>query len=220
MIKKLLFLLSLVICFTVSAQGDMKPILSVETFTNRLRIESKKVNALQSDFVQVKHIANMPDEDVKSSGKFSYKKDSKVMLDYQTPIKYQVVINNSLIKMAANGRESIFDVNANPIMKELQEVLAISMTGNIDALRKNHSIEYFENDTKFLLKIFPKNTLPTTALEEINIYFDKKDLSVISLILIETSKNLKSKDRDYTKYDFFNKKLNVNIPDEFFEIKR
>jgi outer membrane lipoprotein-sorting protein len=49
-------------------------------------------------------------------------------------------------------------------------------------------------------------------LREVQIYFDKKDLTVASLKMIESGD-------DYTRIDFINKKLNTNIPVEKFSFR-
>jgi len=213
----------LVLCagiFSAFAQGEMKPMndSDVNAFKKKMEAEAKKVNSIESDFTQIKHIAAMAG-DITSTGKFYYQKEDKVSLDYTTPVKYQIVINGSKIKMVSNGKTNVFDVASNGLMKEMKDVLSASMTGNLQAMTGNYKLEYFQDSKEYLVKIFPLNDAAKAIIDEVNIYLDKNDLSVTRLRMVEASKDKKAKDKDYTEYQFSNKKLNVDIPASRFSIK-
>ena len=60
--------------------------------------------------------------------------------------------------------------------------------------------------------MIPKNEKMKKMLNEIQIYFDKKDLTVSKLKMLEL-------DGDYTLIDFYDKKTNTPINDEIFIVK-
>ena len=203
---------------SVFAQGEMKPMNDVETFKKKMAAEAQKVNSIESDFTQIKHMAAI-EGDMISKGKFYYQKEDKVSLDYTSPIKYLIVINGSKIKMVANGKTSVYDVASNGLMKEMKDVLSACMTGNLQAMNSNYKLEYFQDSKEYLVKIFPLGEAAKAILDEVNIYLDKNDMSVTRLRMVEASKDKKAKDKDYTEYQFSDKKLNVDIPVSRFSVK-
>ncbi len=221
MIMKRVSVLMLIFCagiFSVFAQ--MKPMSDseVEAFKKKMASETQKVNTIESDFTQLKHIAAMAG-DITSTGKFYYQKDDKVSLDYITPMKYQIVINGSKIKMVSNGKTNVFDVASNGLMKEMKEVISACMTGNLQAMNSHYKLEYYQDAKEHLVKIFPLNDAAKAIIDEVNIYLDKGDLSVTRLQMVEASKDKKAKDKDYTEYRFSSKKLNTDIPASRFSMK-
>ncbi|MDR1730022.1 MAG: outer membrane lipoprotein carrier protein LolA [Prevotellaceae bacterium] len=206
--------------FSIFAQGEMKPMTEseVNAFKKKMAAEAQKVNTIESDFMQLKHIAAMAG-DIASTGKFYYQKNDKVSLDYTTPVKYQIVINGSKIKMVSNGKTNVFDIASNGLMKEMKEVISACMTGNLQAMGSNYKLEYYQDAKEHLVKIFPLSDGAKAIIDEVNIYLEKSDLSVTRMRMVEASKDKKAKDKDYTEYQFSNKKLNADIPASRFSIK-
>ncbi|MCQ2265461.1 MAG: hypothetical protein MJZ46_05400, partial [Bacteroidales bacterium] len=60
---------------------------------------------------QVKHVNGMS-KDLNSNGDMMYKKENKVILNYTTPIKYQMVLNGTKVKMVNGGKSKVYDTNA------------------------------------------------------------------------------------------------------------
>ena len=205
-------------CFSALAQSEMKPLTDVEDFKKKMAVETQKVNTIECDFTQVKHMTAVAG-DMISKGKFYYQKEDKVSLDYTTPVKYLIVINGPKIKMVSNGKTTVYDIASNGLMKEMKEVISACMTGNLQAMTGNYKMEYYQNAKEYLIKIFPQNAAAKAILEGVNIYLDKNDLSVSRLVMLEASKDKNAKDKDYTEYQFSNKKLNVDIPASRFSLK-
>jgi len=200
------------------AQSEMKPMSSsdAETFKKNLAVEVQKVNSIESDFTQIKHMTALAG-DITSKGKFYYQKEDKVSLDYTTPVKYQIVINGSKIKMVSNGKTNVFDVSTNVLMKEMKDVISSCMTGNLQAMEKNYKLEYYQDSKEYLVKVFPTTDAAKAIIDGVDIYFDKNNLMVTRMRMNEASKDKKTK--DYTEYQFSNAKLNVNIPASRFSLK-
>ncbi len=193
------------------AQSEMKPMSDVSALKKKMAAEAQKVNSIESDFIQVKHMTALAG-DMTSKGKFYYQKEDKVSLDYTSPMKYLIIINGSKIKMVANGKTSVYDVASNGLMKEMKDVVSACMTGNLQAMNGNYTIEYFQDAKEYLVKIFPLNESAKAIIDEVDIYLDKNDMSVTRMRMVEASKDKKAKDKDYTEYQFLNKKLNAAIP--------
>ena len=101
--KKILFaIIALLLCNAGWAQKALtaKEAASVET---EIKAAAAKVNTIESNFSQVKHVGGMT-RDLSSTGIFRYKKSNRVRFDYTLPFKYQLVVNGDKVKMSSNGK--------------------------------------------------------------------------------------------------------------------
>ena len=191
-----LFFLSIA---TVHAQS-MKKMVQKTEFENRLAKEAQTVESIESDFTQVKYL-DVFDEKVTSKGKFYYQKSNKICMEYFRPMDYLIVINGSKLKIVSDGKKSIMNLSSNKMIAQMQDMLTACMIGDLSKMSSNYQLEYFEDARYYLVKIKPTNKAVQAYIAGIEIYLDKKDMSVHKLRLSETATN-------YTEYEFYNKKFN------------
>jgi outer membrane lipoprotein-sorting protein len=170
---------------------------------------SGEVNTLESDFTQAKYM-EMLSESIVSKGKFYYKINNKMALDYSSPAPYLIVINGQKIKIVSDGKKNIYELRANKMMSQISSLLSACMAGNLLLLSSDYRLEYAENDRQYWIKILPLDGMKS-YLKEIAIYLNKQDLSVDRLRMTEPS-------LDYTEYVFTNKKKNAPLSDELFRV--
>lgn len=192
----LLIFLSVV---SAHAQG-MKKLTQLQDFEKRLAEEAQTVQSIESDFTQVKYL-DIFDEKVTSKGKFYYQKSNKICMEYFRPMNYLIVINGSKLKIVSDGKKNIMNLSANKMMGQMQDMLTACMIGDLSKMSSNYQLAYFEDAQFYLVKIKPVNKAVQAYITGIEIYLDKKDMSVHKLRLSETATN-------YTEYEFYNKKFN------------
>jgi outer membrane lipoprotein carrier protein len=95
---------------------------------------------------------------------------------------------------------------------EMNKFISGCIQGDILRNDKDYATEYFENSINYFVKLVPRAEKMRTMLNEVQIWFDRKDLTVSAIKMIESG-------QDYTKIDFINKKLNTDIPLEKFNFK-
>jgi outer membrane lipoprotein carrier protein len=98
------------------------------------------------------------------------------------------------------------------MFQEMNRFISGCIQGDILKNDKDYATEYFESSKLYYVKLIPRAEKMKQMLNEVQIYFDKNDLTVSRLKMVESGE-------DYTKIDFFNKKLNVEIPLEKFIFK-
>lgn len=192
-------LVSLFSIASVNAQ-QMKKITQLQDFENRLAKEAQTVQSIESDFTQVKYL-DVFDEKVTSKGKFYYQKSNKICMEYFRPMNYLIVINGSKLKIASDGKTNVMNLSSNQMMNQMQDMLTACMIGDLTKMSSNYQLEYFEDARHYLVKIKPTSKAVQSYIAGIEIYLDKKDMSVYKLLLRETATN-------YTEYEFYNKKFN------------
>lgn len=192
------------------ASAQMHPVADMQQFETQLKSSASKLTSIESDFTQVKHL-DMFDEDVTSSGKFSYLKDNKISLSYSKPLSYLIVINNGKLKIVADGKKSIMSLNSNKMMNEMQDMITACMIGDLGKMSNDYELNYQEDNQQYLIKITPKSKSVKEYVSGIEIWLNKTDMSVDQLRMYEN-------EADYTDYKFSNKHYNQLKDDGRFVI--
>ncbi|MCD4746494.1 MAG: outer membrane lipoprotein carrier protein LolA [Bacteroidales bacterium] len=208
--NKLFFALSFLVlyCFSSFSQSSFKAIKDISAFRSNLAEMAEKTNTIESNFIQEKNISFIS-EKIISKGLFCFKKENMIRWQYSEPFDYLIIIKDDKIYIKDEEQENKYDVQSNKIFKEVNNIIVGCVQGDILNNDKEYKIQYYENDKFYYVKLTPYSEKMKEFLSNINIYFDKKDYSVSILKMIELS-------GDYTKIEFFNKKLNEEIPDERF----
>ena len=85
--------------------------------------------------------------------------------------------------------------------ENMQDMLTACMVGDLSNMSPGYALEYFEDAHYYLIQIKPVSKAVKAYINQIQIYLDKKDMSVHKLRLSETATN-------YTEYEFSDKKFN------------
>ena len=206
----LLFLICFFLCNKADAQTDFRPVVSIESFKNRMAKESDSLTSIESRFTQTKYI-RLLSEKIVSAGTFSYQKPDKVCLDYLTPMKYRIIINGNTIKIDADGKTNTFNAGSNRLMAQMSTLLSACMTGNLERLSSDYELTFEENEAQYRIAVVPRGSAKA-YMKRIDIFLDKKDFSVCQLKITESSD-------DYTEYVFTGQKKNVTFSDAKFAVK-
>jgi outer membrane lipoprotein-sorting protein len=196
--------------FRLSAQFEpVKPCKDPEALKLLLEKNAKATSDISADFKQEKNLSVLS-EKIQSEGTFHFKKENMVRWSYTSPFTYLIIINGVKIYINDEGKEKEYDVKSNKMFREINKVVVGSVQGTLFRSSEYKS-EFFENERYWLVKMQPVNEKMREFLNEIYLYFDKKDLTVSRLKMTEQG-------GDYTIVDFENKKVNAGIPDARFQI--
>ena len=207
--KHLLAILTLVAA-AHTALSQTRPVADMAKFENQLKTTAEKLKSIESDFTQVKHL-DMFDEDVTSKGRFYYLKDNKISLDYSKPLSYLIVINGSRLKIVADGKKSVMQLNTNKMMNEMQDMITACMVGDLSRMNSNYELQYQEDDHQYIVSITPRSKTVKEYVSAIEIRLSKADMSVDQLRMYEN-------EADYTDYRFTNKRFNQITDESRFKI--
>jgi outer membrane lipoprotein-sorting protein len=183
----------------------------IQAFKVRLETMSDKVHAIESDFVQEKSLSILANKIV-SKGHFLYKKDNNIRWEYNQPYSYLIIISNNKIFIKEDKSQKQYDIQSNKMFQEMNKFISGCIQGDILKNEKDFSAGYFEDETNYFVSLMPRQEAMRKMLNEIQIWFNKKDLTVSGITMIETG-------GDYTKIDFINKKLNTDISGDKFTFK-
>ncbi len=187
------------------------PLKDEKAFMSELQRKNASITSIQAKFVQTKFLSVFSTE-MKSDGNFYWEKNDKICLDYQTPVKYKIVINGDKLKTVSSGKSNVINTKGNPMMDQMSALIAACMTGNIDRMGSGFKVKIEESASDYRLTIEPQAKEVQSYIAKMEIFLSRKDMSVSRLVMHENAD-------DYTGYVFTDNKFNEKIPASVFDVR-
>jgi len=200
----------MVFSFAAKAQyAGYKLLADPAAFKTQFAAASQKISSIKSDFTQEKNLSVLADKIV-SKGKFWFKRDNLVRMEYTQPFQYLMIINGTNIYVKDSQKENKISTKSNKLFQQINKLMVDCVKG--DALNSSDfSVKVFESGNSFLAELSPQNKNLQTLFKNINIIVDKKDLGVSKIEMHEPS-------GDNTIIHFINRELNTTLADALFAI--
>ena len=209
--KVLLALLLSFFSFVIFAQppgftvvGDLKAFRSV------FAPAAQRTNSIQCDFVQEKNLSMLA-EKITSRGKFWFRKNNLVRMEYTTPFQYLMVINNDKVFIKDGQKQNSISTKSNKLFQQINRITLDCVQGTV-LDNRDFTVRVFESKTSYLLEMTPSARNLKEYFKTVNVFVDKKDFSVATIEMHEPG-------GDNTTIRFVNKVLNSSIPDALFTVK-
>ena len=185
------------------------PVADLAKFKTDFSAASQKTTSIKSDFVQEKNLS-MLSEKISSKGKFWFKKESRVRMEYTQPFQYLMILNKDKVYVKDGSKENKVSTKSNKLFQQINKIMIDCMQGTtLD--NADFKTRVFENKNMALVELTPVTKGLKELFKTINVVVDKKDFSVISIEMLELS-------GDNTIIRFTNKELNASIADALFTI--
>ena len=204
------WMLTILCLWSVSAMAQYagyKPLVNSEEFRREFAKTAQATQSIMCDFVQEKNLSMLEDKIV-STGKFWFKRDNKVRMEYFKPTYYLIVINGNNIKTKDSQKETKVSGKS---FEQVNKMMIDCVQGTaLD--NKSFTTRLFENGQSYLVEMTPVTKSMQGIFKNINLTVDKKDYSVTKMDMVEQS-------GDNTVISFLHKQMNVNIKDDVFAIQ-
>lgn len=210
MCKWLLILLGCVVSLQIQAQSGFKPVGDMAPLKQQFAKAAQSTQSIQCDFVQEKNLSMLSDKIV-SKGKFWFKKDNKVRMEYLQPSYYLLVINGKDIRIKDAQKENKVSGKNNKLFEQINKITVDCVRGTV-LDNADFSTKAAENAQYYRLELTPVNKVMKEYFQTIVLLVDKQDYSVSKITMAELS-------GDDTTISFLHKQLNTNIPDAVFSAK-
>jgi len=182
---------------------------NADNFKDQFAQASQKVTSIESDFTQEKNLS-MLSEKIVSKGKFWFKKDNRVRMEYTQPYQYLMVLNNGNVYVKDDQKENKLSANSNKLFQQINKIIIDCVKGS--ALTNTDFVpRIFEGKQSFLIELSPVTKNLKDFFQHINIIIDKRDYTASSIEMHEQG-------GDNTIIHFTNKQLNSTVPDALFTI--
>ncbi len=212
--KKTKYLLMLVIALctlSVRSQVITTPMKDVPGFKQKLSAMTEGLKSIESDFVQEKKLA-MLSSNLVSKGHFWFQRENNIRWEYKQPYQYLIIISQDKIFIKEAKDQKQYDIQSNKMFQEMNRFISGCIRGDILKNDKEYKIGYFEDDTYYFVTLVPVSEKMRQMLNQVQIWFDRDDLTVARIRMVEQG-------GDYTRIDFNAKKTNVEIPMEKFSFR-
>jgi len=210
MTKPFLLLAFLVCGFFAGAQyTGYKLLADAANFKSQFAVASQKINTIKSDFVQEKELG-MLSEKIISKGKFWFKKENAVRMEYTNPFQYLMIINGSKIYIKDSQKENKVSAKSNKLFEQINKIMMDCVKGTALS-NPDFTVRIFEGADSYLAELSPVNKNLKSLFKNVNLVVAKKDHSVTAIQMHEPG-------GDKTIINFTNRELNVNLPDALFAI--
>jgi outer membrane lipoprotein-sorting protein len=193
-----------------SAQYDgFKPIADLTGFKKIFAVESARVVSITSDFTQEKTLMALT-EKITSSGKFWFKRNNRVRIEYLKPFAYLMIMDGDKMLVRDNEKGNKINVKSSKLFQQVNRIMIDCVQGTIlDS--KDFTTKVFEDDKVFLLEMTPVSKALREFFQTIVLRVDKHDYSVNSIEMNEPA-------GDKTIISFKNKRLNGQVADAVFAL--
>ncbi len=210
---KLLLFFCIVFGSAITAQAQhagYTQLSDLTKFKQQFAEVAAKTNSIKSDFTQEKNLS-MLSEKITSKGKFWYRKPNMLRMEYTQPFNYLMILNKDNVYIRDGQKENKVSTRSNKVFKQINKIVVDCIQGT--ALNSgDFKSAVYENKGTYLVSLSPVNKQLSDFFKTIEITVDKKDYSVNTIEMLESS-------GDSTILHFTNKEINANIPDALFAIK-
>ncbi|MCK5857167.1 MAG: outer membrane lipoprotein carrier protein LolA [Bacteroidales bacterium] len=197
--------------FSLLPQSDsFKAVNQSSILIQKLDSFALSLKTIRSDFTQEKHISVL-EEVIISKGKFIFRRPNTLKWSYYTPINYEIALIDGKFKINNDGRTSEFDINSNKMFAEINNMIVSMVNGSI-LTSKSFDVQLFESNKQYKAVLNPRQKDFKRFISEIHIFFEKSDLMVSRIRMLEAS-------GDFTLISFENRTKNESIADSEFGFK-
>ncbi|HTB52581.1 MAG TPA: outer membrane lipoprotein carrier protein LolA [Ferruginibacter sp.] len=209
--KTILLLLTIICALSVKAQhAGYTAITDLAIFKQQFLATAQKTTTIKCDFIQEKNLS-MLSEKITSKGKFWFKKNNQVRMEYTQPFQYLMIINQDKVYIKDGEKENTISTKSNKLFQQINKITVDCVQGTALS-NPDFSTKVFENKGSYLVELSPVSKNLKDYFSTINIIIDKKDYAVSSIEMNESS-------GDNTIIKFINKEMNTILPDALFYIK-
>lgn len=208
-----LILITLLTCcfFITHAQpAGYAALKDLAGFKQKFAASSQQLMNLESDFVQTKNLSMLKDKIV-SKGKFYYKKNNKVRIEYFKPYTYLMIINQNTMLVKDEQKKSNYNTRSNKIMQSINNIMLDCMSGNVYN-NKEFSTQVFENGKEYFLSLTPTTSTMKKMFSRIEVSLNKTNFQVLRLNMVENG-------GDNTVMVFSNQNTTKNLDENLFSTK-
>lgn len=203
------FILLITACLSQAQYTGYKLISDAADFKTKFAAASQKITTIKSDFVQEKELSLLS-EKIVSKGKFWFRRENAVRMEYTHPFQYLMIINGSKIYIKDSQKENKISAKSNKLFEQINKVMMDCVNGS--ALNNaDFTTRFFEGTDTYLAELSPVNKNLKSLFKNINLIVSKKDYSVTKIEMHEPS-------GDNTTINYINREMNVPLPDALFAI--
>jgi outer membrane lipoprotein-sorting protein len=180
-----------------------------DDFKARFADASGRLQSLSCDFNQEKNMSVLA-EKIHSRGKFYFKRESNVRMEYTQPFQYLMILTGTHIYIRDGQKENSVSTKSSKLFAQINQLVIDCVRGTA-INNPDFSVRLFEGTDTYLIELTPLGKSMKDLFKTINITLDKKDFTASKIDMLEPS-------GDNTLITFFHKELNTTLADGLFTL--
>ncbi len=197
-------------CVTIAQPKGFKPVINLTQFQQSLQKATAGELSIQSDFVQTKHLSLLADK-ITSKGKFYYRKEDKVRIEYTTPFQYLVVMNGGQMMVKDEQKTSRINARSSKTMQSVNRIMLDCMRGTVFS-NPDFKVTAYEGGSGYLLSLSPANDAIKKLFKQIDVYLTRSGYDVDKLSMVEQG-------GDFTEMSFSKTQHNLALNEALFKVR-
>jgi outer membrane lipoprotein-sorting protein len=165
-----------------------------QLFQTQLQEKNADIISINCRFKQTRQVSYLANPAVKE-GDFSFTKPNDILLAFDDGD--YIKMTSEYFEMKTAGNVAKTKVNANPMLKNLSSILSTCVLGDFEDMSAGFDVDIKQSETEWVATLTPKQSKVAAKISSIIISFDKSDMSLNLLKMVEKS-------GDYTAYTFTN----------------
>ena len=183
---------------------------SKEEIIGQIESISSKVESLECDFVQTKHLKLLNDKMI-SYGKMYYQQPNMLRWEYSKPYTYTFILNSTQVLLKSSQREDVVDINKNKIFKEIARMMMNSVVGSCLSDESTFDVSIAECGGEWVATLIPVRRDMKQMWRKLVLHFNRERGCVVKVEMHENS-------GDYTVIDLKNIHQNTPLDKSLFAI--
>lgn len=186
------------------------PVANLPKFKEQFATVAGKTETIKSDFVQEKNLS-MLSEKIVSKGKFWFKRENMLRMEYNTPFQYLMILNNGNMYIKDGQKENKVSTKSSKLFNQINKITIDCVRGSVFN-NPDFIAKAYENKNTYLIELSPASKALKEFFNTIDVIVNKSDFEATTIEMNENS-------GDNTIIRFTNREINANIPDAIFTIK-
>lgn len=195
---------------TIAQPAGYDPVADLSKFKEQFALVAGKTETIKSDFVQEKNLSLLS-EKIVSKGKFWFKRESMLRMEYNTPFEYLLILNKDNMYIKDGQKENKVSTKSSKLFNQINKIIIDCVQGSVFS-NPDFITKAYENKNTYLIELSPASKNLKEFFKTIDVIIDKSDYEATTIEMNENS-------GDNTIIRFTNREINVNIPNEIFAIK-
>jgi outer membrane lipoprotein-sorting protein len=195
---------------TIAQPAGYVPVADLPKFKEQFAMIAGKTETIKSDFVQEKNLS-MLSEKIVSKGKFWFKRENMLRMEYNTPFEYLMILNKDNMYIKDGQKENKVSTKSSKLFNQINKIIIDCVQGSVFS-NPDFITKVYENKNTYLIELSPASKALKEFFKTIAVIIDKSDYEATTIEMNENS-------GDNTIIRFTNREINANIPDAIFTIK-
>lgn len=204
-----LFLFILCAGLSLAGFAQYQPVADAAAVKRQFAAAAQKINSITADFTQVKSLS-MLSEKLTSKGKFYFKRDNQVRMEYTMPYQYLMVLNGNKVSIKDGQKTNKMSAGSSKLFQQVNQLMVDCIKGTVFD-NPDFSVRLLENNNSYLADMKPVTKEMKTLFKQVRVIMEKRNFVVSEVQMTDTR-------GDNTTIHYSGQKLNAYLPDALFVI--